>query len=124
VVETAADGTQVSTLRLTLQNSKNVTAHTLNFLISRENESRQLSTGTYKISKNIDGFLNHFDGVFGFANIGILGELPFFAEQGKITVFETGKDNMRGTIDISLKNANGNQLTLRGNFLADRNKVR
>ncbi len=124
VVETLADGRHLSTLKLSLKNDKSEPSHTLGFLISKENDSGQLHPGSYKISKNIDGFLNNFDVVFGFANIEVLGELPFFAERGQIIVFEIGKDNLRGNLNIALRNANGNRLIVKGNFKAVRSVMR
>ncbi len=115
-LETASDGTPFSTLKLNLKNHKE--SHSLGFFISKQNHSKQITMGTYKVLEHIDGFLNYFDGVFGFAHIKELGELPFFAHKGKITIFHVGKDSLRGQLAVVLENPNGQRIDVTGNFTA------
>jgi len=117
-IETSNNGIPFSTLKLNLKNNKKEVVHSLGFLISEQNNSSQLKQGTYKVSRKIEGFLNCFDGVFGFANIKVLGELPFFARKGKITILQINDRRLRGNIDITMESPNGKQIHITGNFTA------
>ncbi len=79
---TTSKGISFSTLKLKLDNKESGLPHSMEFLISKENTFNLLPIGTYKVLRNQEGFLNYFDGVFGFANINALGELPLFAQNG------------------------------------------
>lgn len=119
-LETAGDGTPFATLKLNLKGDDRESNHDLGFLISQQDRSEPLTTGTYRVANRIEGFLNHFDGVFGFANVKKWGELPFFAQSGRISIRSLKGDYLQGSMEIVLRNANGKRINLRGNFTAIR----
>ncbi len=119
-IKAAADGTPFSTLELKLSNSSYRVRHSMGFLISRQNRSHEITVGTYRVAENIDGFLNDFDGVFGFANLDAMGELPFFAQKGKIIITRLTEDTLEGSMVVTLYNSNGKLIKVNGNFTATR----
>ncbi|WP_394747793.1 hypothetical protein [Spongiimicrobium salis] len=114
----ANDGTKFSTLVLRLENNK--LDHAVEFLISKKDMEANAFKGTYEVSENINGFLNYFDGVFGYADIDALGELPFFASKGRISIQEIDKDMLSGTLSVTLRNAKGEMINLVGSFAANK----
>ncbi len=119
-IEKTNSGTPFSTLKLKLDDVTSNTQHMMEFLISKENSSNEIPLGTYKVTKDIDGFLNYFDGVFGFANIKTLGEFPLFAQNGEIKIRYLDTKTAQGYIRMNLRNANGKSIHLKGSFLAKR----
>lgn len=117
-LETSVSGKTFSTLRLNLKNEDNTPLHTLEFLISKQNDKRGVSTGSYTIIPQIDGFLKCFDGAFGVANIVALGEVPFFARKGKIVIGQIEKNRIKGVISAHLHSPNGKRIFVSGNFSA------
>ncbi|PCJ92842.1 MAG: hypothetical protein COA50_15020 [Flavobacteriaceae bacterium] len=118
---TSSKGIRYNTLKLGLKNHKNHQMHSMQFLISKKTEKgQQIKTGTYKVANNIDGFINCFDGVFGFANIRSSGELPFFANSGKIKIEYISQDVLKGTIEVAMNNSERKRINIQGNFTANR----
>lgn len=120
-IETSVNGTTFSTLKLDLKNEENGLHH-IGFLISKENESKPLDSRTYKVSKQINGFINHFDGVFGFANINTIGKTPFFANSGKITIKQMDDRKVTGYLEVVMYNSNHKKINVKGSFIASRLK--
>jgi hypothetical protein len=89
----------------------------MEFLISKENTAGMLPTGTYEVSRNQEGLLNYFDGVFGFANIAALGESPLFAKSGKIKIDYLDDRTVRGNISIQMTNSLGKRVGINGDFI-------
>ena len=116
--ESSNNGTSFSSLSLTFVNNEQGFEHELEFIISEQNESELLSTGKYEIKDNIDGFLNNFDGVFGYANINIIGEQPFFTTMGKVVITRIGKADLKGYVDVNLRSNGGKVLMIKGDFHA------
>lgn len=119
-IEKTNSGTSFSTLRLKLDDGKSNAEHMMQFLISKENSSIEIALGTYKVTKDEDGFLNYFDGVFGFANIKALGEFPLFSQKGEIEIKYIDTQTVRGYMQIDLRNAIGKSIHLEGGFMAKR----
>ncbi len=117
-IETTSKGISFSTLKLKLDNKEQVLPHSMEFLISKENMTAILPTGTYKVSEKQEGFLNYFDGVFGFANINALGEVPLFAKNGEIQIDYLDNSTVKGTLNVTMSNTIGNAIQIRGNFVA------
>ena len=113
-VKTANDGTKFSTLVLRLENDR--MDHAVEFLISQKNTNANEFEGTYEISESINGFLNPSNGVFGYADIEAMGELPFFAENGEVNIKKISEDVLTGTLSVTLKNARGAMINLKGSF--------
>ena len=114
--ETTSKGVPFSTLKLKFNSSESVFSHSLEFLIAKENTEKILDKGRYDVIRNQNGLLNYFDGVFGFANINVLGELPFFAKSGKIQINHLDKNMIAGSLDIRLNNAVDQSIHIKGNF--------
>ena len=77
-----------------------------------------LEKGTYYISENITGFMDNFEGVFGFADFKPLGELPYFARKGRIKIHSSDEDEIAGWLDLVLSNNEGELLEVSGKFAA------
>ena len=121
-VETTSRGVRFVTLKLNLENTNEIGSHSMGFLISRQGKLKAIGSGTYRISEKINGFLKQFDGVFGFANIEVLGESPYFAREGRIVIEKIDVESLSGSMDISLVNLEGKQLIIKGDFSAERTK--
>ncbi|MGB5819106.1 MAG: hypothetical protein WBG90_06440 [Saonia sp.] len=120
--ETSSNGTSYATLKLDLRNKEKDFQHSMGFLVSKQGESKKIALGRYKVAKDIDGFLNYFDGVFGFANVKRMGELPFFADKGVLAITYLDKHTMSGNIKVNLKNSKGQRVYMSGNFIALKQK--
>lgn len=110
-IETDRKSNTRSLLKLKLDNDGNSLPHSIEFLISNENTSEHVSKGSYIISQDSKG-------VFGFANINSLGELPFFAKSGEVRIDFVDDYTVKGMLNVSLRNANGNSINLEGDFVA------
>lgn len=117
-IETSVKGGLFSTLKLNLKNIEHAPLHSLEFLISKQNKENRIPVGTYGIVRDIDGFLDCFDGAFGYANISDLGEAPLFAHDGKVIIHRYDKNGVRGAISVNLKNIYGKRIYVAGSFIA------
>ena len=120
--EKSANGKNFSTLKLYLKNEDKSPKHSLEFLISEQNRDKNIPVGSYSIVKDIDGFLNYFDGAFGFANIRDLGEAPLFARKGKITIYHFDENSLNGLLSVNLQSYGGKRVYLTGSFVATKRK--
>ena len=116
-------GKPYATVKLDLENNGNEKMHSMGFLISEQNRNQELKKGHYKVPVEIDGLIKDFEGVFGFANIKEMGELPFFAEDGYIDIAYIGTELLYGNLDIRLENSEGKQLIIKGDFTALRKTI-
>jgi hypothetical protein len=110
------DGRTYSILKFQLAPVGNNATHTLGFYIAREKGAMPL--GTYRMAEDIDGFLHRFDGVFAFADINVLGEQPFFAKTGKLTIDYSVPKALGGSLAVTMRNASGQTVAIRGDFMA------
>ena len=90
----------------------------MDFLISKKNASHKISPGTYKVTNDSDGFLNYFEGIFGYANINESGEMPFFTNEGEIKIKYIDSKTVHGFLKLYLDNANNESIHIEGNFIA------
>ncbi len=111
-------GIPMSTLILRLGNKDSSYQHSMEFFISKKNHSGSISTGLYEVPEYIEGFLNNFDGVFGFANVKALGEEPLFARKGKIVITSRTDKRVEGDMNMAFRDINGKKMYVRGNFSA------
>jgi len=119
-IQTTSKGISFSTLKLKLNDDEGLLPHSIEFLISKENTKDVLPVGTYNISRDQEGFLNYFDGVFGFANINALGESPLFAKSGEIQIDYLDDNTVKGTLGIAMGNTEGRYIQIQGHFRATR----
>lgn len=118
-LEKGINGDIFSTLKLNFKYPKNTQNNAFEFLISKPHKEVKIATGSYGIAKDINGFLNCFDGAFGFANIKEFGEVPFFTTKGRITLTQVSSDHLSGNIAVYLKNAEGKTIYVSGSFDAN-----
>ncbi len=114
-------GRLLSTLKLNFSDKQNTGQIPIQFLISVDTDRQKISEGTYNISRYISGFMNNFDGVFGYANLNMLGERPFFTRKGQLVITEKSLDLISGRLDVFLEDVNGESLHLKGSFSAINN---
>ncbi|MEH6679714.1 MAG: hypothetical protein V7724_04160 [Sediminicola sp.] len=120
-IATSSDNGRFFTLQLDLSSEGSEEGQDdFGFLISHKMGSEKLGVGTFQVVPEPEGFINQFNGVFGFANIRSLGEVPFFAENGSITIFYVDKGTAIGAIAVNLRNAEGKHVKVVGNFKAHR----
>lgn len=110
---------QYLTLRLQLQDSS-ASTHSMEFLMCFKEAKEKMIGKTFKVAKRIDGFSDYFEGVYGVVNGGNFGELPFFAEEGKITILEVGDAVLQGEINMKVSNFEGKFIEVDGDFIATR----
>lgn len=60
-----------------------------------------------------------FDGIYGFADIAAIDELPFFAERGTLTVKEMDGNVIQGELNAEFKNASKGKIIFKGSFNAN-----
>lgn len=111
-------GKEHTTFELALKDGQMTAGHSLGFFISENYSSARLKEGRYSVSKDINGFLDSFIGVFGFANIDPYGELPFFTKNGSIRLYNINGNLVKGNINVVFENHLGGNLTVEGNFIA------
>ena len=112
------NGHLIATLRLDFMTGKESTESPIQFLISVDANKEAITTGTYNISRYISGFIDNFDGVFGYANLSTLGETPLFTRKGQLVITDKSADAIAGTLDVILEDVQGKALHLKGNFSA------
>ena len=112
------EGMSYTKWNIRLRNHEGGDRHFLDFYLVDALSSNALDKGSYHITENVESFFSEFKGVFGFADIDQLGELPFFSRQGRITIFEVGEKSLTGTLQLELRNASGKKIALEGNFMA------
>jgi len=112
------DNASEPSLLLKFWNKDENAAHFIEFMIAKHEREERITTGTYNVNKKINGFLNDFDGVFGFANIKNLGEQPFFSHSGKIVITKSTDRGLIGHIRVSLTDMQGRVIWVKGNFHA------
>lgn len=121
--QATSQGIPFSTLTLKFDDVAPNHYHDIEFLIAKQNQSHMISKGTYEVTRNVEGLLDNFDGVFGFANIKALGEKPFFAYKGKVVITQFSNTGLQGYVDVTLKCTKGRKLYIKGSFNATRQKA-
>ena len=114
----SVNGEESQKLQLSFHSDEGKDMHNITVYFTGLDSTSPLNKGTYYITKNISGFLNDFNGVFGFADIHLLGELPYFARKGKIRITAIDENNVKGRLDLELKNNTGHIVEVSGDFVA------
>ncbi len=117
-LETNNQGIPFSTLTLKFTNNESSDQHSMELLITKQNQSSPIKKGKYGVAEDIEGFLNDFDGVFGFANVRSIGEEPFFAKKGKVVITQITELGLRGNINVTFKCNKGTKIFINGSFSA------
>ena len=100
-VESFRDSRYLNSIKLRLTDNSGKYPNVIEFVLSKESAQDELPIGNYKVN-HIDGFISHFDGVFGVANISSLGERPFFATSGVIQITHVGTKEVGGNVNMLL----------------------
>ena len=112
-------GNNHNKLILNFVQNNNDKVQTIEFVIaSNKITQNKRFTGYYRI-KTLNGLINGFDGVYGFADVNGLNELPFFIKTGGIIIIKNHEDTIDGNLEVQFKNANGESLNIKGSFSAD-----
>lgn len=119
--EKAANGNSFAVLRLRMDHESEHPEYAMEFVISDMNDLSAISAGTYRIAKDDYGLLSYIDGLFGFANIKDLGELPFFVHNGQITIVQSDAERIKGSMNVTMENNDGKKFQLSGDFIASHN---
>ena len=109
---------QTSTWNLMLKHEDKHSEHSFDFYIGDQINSSGLEEGIYHISEDIQGIFKEFDGVFGVADIGEYGELPYFTESGKIILSQIDGETLAGQLKLTLSNYLDEKIEVEGKFVA------
>ena len=114
----SSDGDVYQQLKLIFSDPTDPGKHNITIYFTKPDVADHLERGTYYITENISGFINDFEGVFGFADIGKMGELPYFTKKGQIRISASDENNIAGRLKLVLKNNLGEIVEVRGDFVA------
>lgn len=112
------NGKQIVRIELKFEHSEESLGHNLGFVLSKHVSDTKELVGYHKVSTKAASFTNNIDGVFGFADIGTMGEQPFFTAAGKINITQITNDRLRGGMNITLQNFEGRSIDISGSFIA------
>ncbi len=112
------NGIVINNLGLSFKGLDDRNSTMLQFLISRKAEQGTIPKGTYTISSNKGGFLNNFNGIFGYADVKALGEKPYIARKGSLVIKDKDLESLSGTLKVRLEDINGQSLYIEGYFIA------
>ncbi len=90
----------------------------MEFLIKEMNSQQGLRTGEYRLPDHINGFLNNYEGVFGYADITFFGEEPLFTEKGKLVITEIDQCELKGYLNVVFRDLKGKEVLVKGDFHA------
>ena len=103
---------------LKLRQKNNLPEHSFDFYIGDQRSRSGLEQGIYHISENLQGIFKEFEGVFGVADLTEFGELPYFTDNGKITIGHVDENSLTGQLHITLSNYLGEKIQVEGKFVA------
>lgn len=101
--------------KLTLLFSDEENHGTIELVVSAKNGNTDFSEGDFIVQK-IDGFLNGFEGVFGYFTHKDFGEKPFFANSGFVKISRLDNNHIQGQMDITLVNDYGRTIRISDTF--------
>ena len=114
----SSDGDLYRQFKLIFSDPEDPGKQNITIYFTKPDLNSHLERGTYYITENISGFMNNFEGVFGFADIGKMGELPYFTKKGKIKISASNENNVTGRLALVLKNNLGEIVEVKGDFVA------
>ncbi len=116
--EIANNGKMLSVLKLNFKETGMSQGSPIQFLISVNTATDDIKEGKYLISRYISGFASEFNGVFGYANLGALGEQPYFSRTGHLLITQKQEELVEGLLEVTLEDVEGHKLKLEGSFSA------
>jgi hypothetical protein len=112
-------GNLINSLELNFESNDNGNIKTIEFIIANALDYNDIvTTGSYEIEQ-LDRLINEFNGVYGVVDIGGSDELPFFSNEGSIVIVESFANSVLGNIEVQLKNAGNESLSIKGTFNAN-----
>ncbi|RRQ49867.1 hypothetical protein DZC72_04585 [Maribacter algicola] len=80
-----------------------------------KNTGSDLNQGAFEVHK-VEGFLNGFEGIFGYFIHKDFGEKPFFADSGIVRIFRLDNNRIEGYMDVTLVNDYGRTIRISDSF--------
>ena len=112
-------GNKTNKLLLRFKSCNDKEMQTLEFIIASNIKGKfGVQAGKHKI-KDLNHLISNFNGVYGFADLGNVSELPFFIKSGDIIITESFSNKVDGKLEVQLVNAEGELLKIKGSFNAD-----
>ncbi len=111
-------GATYSSISLRFDDEGKGQEHMMGFLIKKTDSQEQLAIGEYRLSGHINGFLDNFDGVFGYADAKSLKGGPLFMEKGKLVITRMDEFNIYGYLDVVFMDNSNGELFVKGDFRA------
>lgn len=105
-------GENYTTLEFTLADTKK---HILGLQVVEGSEIETLEQRSYVVKNNSGSD----DNVFGYLNMVDSDDLPYYTEQGEITILSFSDNICKGHLNLILKNNNGKKIQVSGDFTAD-----
>lgn len=117
-VGTTDQGTAYSSISLRFGDEGKEQEHIMGFLIKKMNSQKRLAIGEYVLSGHINGLLNNFDGVFGYADTKSMDREPLFMKKGKLVITQIDEFNINGYLDVVFMDNSNGELFVKGEFQA------
>lgn len=92
--------------------------HDLGFIIPLTQQQIIKQDDVFTVASEIDGFINKFESVFGYANFEDKKASLYFTDNGSIKIMKITDAGINGQMNMVLKDSRGKSLELRGNFNA------
>jgi len=121
-IDSLTGNTYVTRFELKLDSVDDTIDHHMGFVLSKRVLDTAELLGNYKVNTKSVGISNEVEGVFGFADIKILGEQPFFAEDGRLRITDMADGFLHGNLKMTLRNFEGRSIDISGNFVAKKRK--
>ncbi|WP_405385047.1 hypothetical protein [Maribacter sp. LLG6340-A2] len=110
-------GRKIKNLVLRFVPENGCNADKIEFIIA-SNINTNITTGNYEVA-DLDRLIHQYNGVYGFADINELSELPFFAKDGSLSINVDYNETISGNIEVTYENAEREPLTIKGFFNAN-----
>lgn len=121
-VDSVSGGKQIVRIELKLDHIESTTDHSMGFWLTKHAYGPDGLKGDYKVSAKTAGLSANAEGVFGFADIDVLGEQPFFTDYGLVRISELDDKLLHGDLNITLQSFEGKTIGVSGSFIATRSK--
>ena len=111
-------GIRMARVGLELNHAKETVDHVMRFAITKHAKVPGDLVGVHQVSTKAAGIANNLDGIFGFADIDILGEQPFFTNYGTVAITHIENGLLHGNLNLTLRNIEGQKIFVSGSFIA------
>lgn len=108
-------GILFKTLTLVFSDTMKEDQGRIELVLKIKNNDERWYKGEYKVGK-VDGFLNGFEGIFGYFTHKDFGEKPFFADSGTVKILSLEDNRIQGYMDVTLVNDYGRTIRISDTF--------